>query len=206
MRVTTSSAAAALGAQPNTGSIRRHFVSMCSTEDVAMKNPSIRSSPDKPFDLELDDLLHPAGAFEHPRDVVSDPDLTLNEKRAILASWASDACAMEAAPALRNPPGCSRLVPVDDILEALCSLDKGGLRAGGRLVMVATPSEAALDRKISSATRSGEWGFRPRPRALKRHSLDCGKRGEFEAQGSRLPRARRFTRGQSNDFRLSRPV
>jgi hypothetical protein len=89
-----------------------------------MKNPSFRNSPDKPFDLELDDLLHPAGAFEHPRDVVGDPDLTLNEKRGILASWASDACAMEAAPALRNPPGCSRPVPVDDILEALCSLDK----------------------------------------------------------------------------------
>ena len=89
-----------------------------------MKNPSFRNSPSKPLDLELDDLLHPAGAFAHPRDVISDPDLTLNEKRAILASWVSDACAMEAAPALRSPPGCSRPVPVDDILEALCSLDK----------------------------------------------------------------------------------
>jgi hypothetical protein len=84
-----------------------------------MNHPSFRNSPDKPFDLELDDLLHPAGAFSYPRDVVSDPDLTLNEKRAILAS-----CALEAAPALRSPPGCSRPVPVDDILEALCSLDK----------------------------------------------------------------------------------
>jgi hypothetical protein len=46
---------------------------------------------------DLDALLHPAQAFEHPSDVVNDPDLTLNEKRAILASWASDACAMEAA-------------------------------------------------------------------------------------------------------------
>ena len=43
------------------------------------------------------DLLHPAQAFEHPSHVVNDPDLTLNEKRAILASWASDACAPEAA-------------------------------------------------------------------------------------------------------------
>ena len=40
------------------------------------------------FDFDLDDLLHPAQAFEHPRSVVEDPDLTLNEKRAILASWA----------------------------------------------------------------------------------------------------------------------
>jgi hypothetical protein len=39
------------------------------------------------------DLLHPAQAFEPPSHVVNDPDLTLNEKRAILASWAFDACA-----------------------------------------------------------------------------------------------------------------
>ena len=51
--------------------------------------------------FDLDDLLHPAQAFSHPTDVVNDPDLTLNEKRAILASWASDACAIESVPALR---------------------------------------------------------------------------------------------------------
>ena len=41
-------------------------------------------------------LLRPAGAFAYPRQVVQDPDLTLNEKRAILASWASDACSKDA--------------------------------------------------------------------------------------------------------------
>ena len=34
---------------------------------------------------DLDTLLHPSQAFEHPSEVVRDPDLTLNEKRAILA-------------------------------------------------------------------------------------------------------------------------
>ena len=48
--------------------------------------------------FDLNDLLHPAQAFSHPADVVNDPDLTLNEKRAILASWASDACAVESVP------------------------------------------------------------------------------------------------------------
>src|SRR5689334_24198607 len=72
---------------------------------------------------DLESLLHPAQAFEHPSNVVQDPDLTRNEKRAILASWASDACAVEAAPALRAPPGAS-VVTVDEILEALCALDK----------------------------------------------------------------------------------
>jgi hypothetical protein len=78
----------------------------------------------KPIDLDLDALLHPAQAFGHPREVVNDPDLTLNEKRAILASWASDACAVEAAPALRYVPGGKQTVSIDEILEALRALDK----------------------------------------------------------------------------------
>jgi hypothetical protein len=71
----------------------------------------------------LDELLHPASAFGHPSEVVDDPDLTLNEKRAILASWASDACAIEAAPELRSRRG-GTLVRFDDIMEALRTLDK----------------------------------------------------------------------------------
>jgi hypothetical protein len=78
---------------------------------------------DRPSDLDLDTLLHPAQAFEDPQQVVDDPDLSLNEKRAILASWASDACAVEAMPALRRPPGASRAVSVDEILQALWTLD-----------------------------------------------------------------------------------
>jgi hypothetical protein len=34
---------------------------------------------------------HAAGTFTHPDDVVSDPGLTIAEKKAILASWSSDA-------------------------------------------------------------------------------------------------------------------
>jgi hypothetical protein len=71
--------------------------------------------------FEIDELLHPAQAFDHPSEVVHDPDLTLNEKRAILASWASDACAIEAAPGLRTGPKAP--VRFDDIMEALRSLD-----------------------------------------------------------------------------------
>ena len=71
----------------------------------------------------LDELLHPAQAFGHPSEVVNDPDMTLNEKRAILASWASDACAVEAAPELRAAPRGS-IVRFDDIMEALRTLDK----------------------------------------------------------------------------------
>jgi hypothetical protein len=74
-------------------------------------------------DFNLDELLHPASAFGHPSEVVNDPDLTLNEKRAILASWASDACAIVASPELRAGPQGSP-VRFDDIMEALRNLDK----------------------------------------------------------------------------------
>jgi hypothetical protein len=88
-----------------------------------------RLSRAKRSDYDLDSLLHPAQAFEHPRYVVADPDLTLNEKRAILASWASDACAIEAAPALRQAPGSVGLVRFDDIMDALRALDRQAIDA-----------------------------------------------------------------------------
>jgi hypothetical protein len=74
-------------------------------------------------DFDLDALLHPARAFAHPRDVAADPKLTLYEKRAILSSWASDACAVEAAPALREIPASGRIVSFDEVMDALRSLD-----------------------------------------------------------------------------------
>lgn len=73
-------------------------------------------------DLDLDYFLHPARAFRTPMDVVIDPDMTVQEKRAVLASWASDACAIEAAPELRHPPSAP-VVRFDDIMDALRHLD-----------------------------------------------------------------------------------
>lgn len=82
-------------------------------------NPQIESK------FDLDALLHPAKAFAHPMDVVRDPDLTLHEKRAILASWASDACAVEATPELRSIAS-GNLVRWDGIMDALKALDEEG--------------------------------------------------------------------------------
>ena len=84
------------------------------------KVSSFESQTDGKFDF--DALLHPARAFAHAMDVVRDTDLTLNEKRAILASWASDACAVEAAPELRQPAEGPPVL-FDDIMDALKSLD-----------------------------------------------------------------------------------
>jgi len=81
------------------------------------------TAPDNFFDFQA--LLHPGTVFEHPMDVVTHPSLALGEKRAILASWASDASAMASCPALRAPPGLKRPVSIDAILEALRELDGG---------------------------------------------------------------------------------
>jgi hypothetical protein len=40
---------------------------------------------------DLNAILHPGSVFDHPRDVLADATLSRAEKRAILASWASDA-------------------------------------------------------------------------------------------------------------------
>jgi hypothetical protein len=75
-------------------------------------------------ELDLNELLHPAQAFGHPSEVVADADLTLSEKRAILASWASDACAVQSEPALRHAGPGRPPVGFDEVMEALRMLDK----------------------------------------------------------------------------------
>lgn len=60
--------------------------------------------------------------FGRPEDVLDDPRLSAQEKRAVLASWASDANAVPHLPALRQLPDGS-VVKLDDILHALKALD-----------------------------------------------------------------------------------
>ena len=55
------------------------------------------------------------------------PVLDTSAKRAILASWASDACAVENLPHWRKLPGTGTLVALDAILDALQALDGGTL-------------------------------------------------------------------------------
>ena len=54
------------------------------------------TADDNVFDFNA--LLHPGTVFEHPKDVVLHAGLTTAEKRAILASWASDASAIASCP------------------------------------------------------------------------------------------------------------
>lgn len=63
--------------------------------------------------------------FTHPFEVAHHPTLEPEVKRAILASWASDAWAVPDQPALRRPADIEVPVPVDDVLAALRALDDG---------------------------------------------------------------------------------
>ena len=74
----------------------------------------------------------PCGAaiYTHPSDVASDPKLTTAEKKAVLASWISDARAVENAPSLRRLDS-GAVVEVDAILRALVLLDELALGRRG---------------------------------------------------------------------------
>ncbi len=67
---------------------------------------------------------HSLDVFTHPREVLSSSALQASEKRALLAAWASDACALEGRPAWRQLPGSGAAVTVDDVLDALQALDR----------------------------------------------------------------------------------
>lgn len=91
------------------------------------------------LDPEIEALLRPSSAYEHPNDVVHDPDLTIYEKRALLSAWASDACAVESVPALRRAPGSDQSVTFDDVMDALRSLDDDPPpRPGGKSIRFGT--------------------------------------------------------------------
>ncbi|WP_245430769.1 hypothetical protein [Mesorhizobium sp. WSM3868] len=94
-------------------------------------SPIIPSLAPDISDLSLDRLLSPASHFQHPQDVLEDGSLDIWEKRAILSSWASDACAVESIPALRHLPGTERPVSFDDIMDALRRLDAVAPPPGG---------------------------------------------------------------------------
>lgn len=70
-------------------------------------------------------MSQPVSRILHPFDVVRHSGLEPEVKRNILARWASDRFAVADQPGLRRAPGAAKAVPVDDVLAALRSLDRG---------------------------------------------------------------------------------
>lgn len=67
--------------------------------------------------------LKGAWTFSFPHEVVDDPSLGFDQKRAILAQWASDACAVESLPTLRLLPGTTFPVTYSSIMDARARLE-----------------------------------------------------------------------------------
>jgi len=90
-------------------------------------NPNtVTTPPARPqtADSDLDRLLHPAQFYDRPADVLTDHSLKPSEQRAILSSWASDACAIDSKPILRQPSFAARPATFDDVMDALMELDR----------------------------------------------------------------------------------
>jgi hypothetical protein len=84
--------------------------------------------------------------FSFPHDLIDDPSLCLSEKRAILAEWASDACAIESFPTLRLLPGTTFPVTLSSIIDALVRLDDGSERKDSCVVTRLRPSYRQMSR------------------------------------------------------------
>ncbi|MBB3447011.1 MULTISPECIES: hypothetical protein [unclassified Rhizobium] len=62
--------------------------------------------------------------IERPLDVVKATALSADDKRTILASWASDFYAIDSKPAFRHIPGTPEPVSIDEVQAALKELDR----------------------------------------------------------------------------------
>jgi hypothetical protein len=62
--------------------------------------------------------------LRRPIDVVRAPALSVDDKRTILAAWASDFYAIDSMPALRQVPGMPEPISIDEIQSALKELDR----------------------------------------------------------------------------------
>ena len=72
--------------------------------------------------------VHLCGRISSLQELVTHPQLEPEVKRAILASWVSDACAVRSKPSLRKPPELPEPIEVDEVLSALRTLDGSGAR------------------------------------------------------------------------------
>lgn len=62
--------------------------------------------------------------IERPLDVLKATGLTVDDKRTILAAWASDYYAVDSTPAFRHIPGTPEPVAIDELQAALRELDQ----------------------------------------------------------------------------------
>jgi hypothetical protein len=94
-------------------------------------------------------------SFLHPDDVLAERALTTAEKRAILASWASDERTVVGEPTLRQLP-CGAIVRLYEIQRALARLDRVSTEVYDR-----RPSRWSTHRRARLAKWLTRRGSRP---------------------------------------------
>ena len=115
-----------------------------------------------------------AAIYTHPCDVTSDPKLTTAEKKAVLASWISDARAVENAPSLRRLDS-GAVVEVDSILQALVLLDQQApdCRENGRRLHLSGRSRSVISRWMKRVSPSKGSNAMMTTRRLPRRVSEC---------------------------------
>jgi hypothetical protein len=91
-----------------------------------MENAILKEAVDRAFTLGPAVLMQ-GMHFRRPSDVVAALSLSQDDKRAILAAWASDLYAVDSKPTLRCLPGTTEPVSIDEVQAALRKLDRRGL-------------------------------------------------------------------------------
>src|ERR1700709_232331 len=103
--------------------------------------PALKSSAQNTKDCKTsEDELKPSAPFlARPEDILGDPTLSKEEKRAVLASWLSDARALPDAPRWRQLDN-GALVDVDGLYTALRGVDDfaGGMEGGASVAASST--------------------------------------------------------------------
>src|SRR4051812_29908454 len=77
--------------------------------------------PRQRFDINA--LLHPGTIFDHPKDVLTRPNRSIQRNEPFLLLGRP--MRRQTCPALRAPSALKAPVSIDEILEALCELDGG---------------------------------------------------------------------------------
>jgi hypothetical protein len=115
----------------------------------------------------------PHAPYQSPDQVVRDPDLTVVEKRAMLAAWCSDRYAVPSKPWLREVPGLAHPLALADILAALRKLDRDPPPRGGASARVREPNDTdATPANAGVALPQGAFELRAALAAAHRRNID----------------------------------
>ena len=130
-----------------------------------------------------------ARVLGHPEDVLAHRNLTVGEKRELLAAWASDAHAVADAPGLRQLDS-GAIVSVEEVLSALRALDEPSVGRGSTIPVrrVERHRRPSLSRLLVTLTRRDDDDDPPPlPAAALPPGLEYARRRRWEPCGNPEP-------------------